>query len=197
MADPIVIPGAIRVVMGYKELTQDRVNVFHVGTDAADHIALSAIADVFDNHDLTFGAALRTSQSTLNTITVTDIGQPLQPQYVKAITPPRAGTAGASTTPGNVTSTVSWRGQFIGKRYRGRSYVVDTPYQFVTADERITGVRQGNLASWGQGLLTALETATEWLGIGSPTFATLHKIVSVVVEPILDSQRRRLPGRGR
>lgn len=197
MSDPIIIPGAYRVAMQYKEGALDRVNVFHVGWDGPDGASLNAVADAFDSHDNTYGKGLRTPGTTLNTITVTDISAGLQPQYTKPIIPPRPGTASGGALPGNVTSTVSWRGAYIGRKNRGRTYMVDTPTLDVTAGETITGTRQAGLATWANALLNLVLPAPMWLGVGSPVRGTITKMISFVVEAVIDSQRNRLPGRGR
>ena len=183
--------------MNYKEGTLDRVNVIHVGFIDPDPPTLQAVADAFDTHDNTFGKALRTTGTALNNITVTDVRSALQEQYTKPILPPRAGTNTSAALPGNVTSTVSWRGQFTGRKNRGRSYMVDTPSDSITAGETITGGRQSELASWAQGLMTAMAGLQSFVAIGSPAAHTATRVISFVIEAILDSQRRRLPGRGR
>jgi len=193
---PIIFPAGYRVAMGYKEGDKDRVNVFYVRQVDETEPALSAIADAFDTHDASFGAALRTAGTTLNTITVTDVRTALQSQHVKAISPPRPGTNASNPLPGNVTSTASWRGLFTGRKFRGRSYMVDTPTDSITGNETITGLRQGQIASWGQALILACEAAFLVLGIGSKVDGVIHDIKTVVVEQVLDSMRRRLPKRG-
>jgi hypothetical protein len=183
--------------MVYHEGTEQRVNVFHVRVAGAGASELPGIADAFDTHDTTYGRAMRTTECLLDRITVTNISTSSQDQYTKPITPPRPGTNGTGSTPGNVTSTVSWRGLFVGRQYRGRTYVVDTPNDAITAGETLTGSRSGILATWAVNLLAALSSVGNPLVVASFTHNAAYAVVSAVIDNILDSQRRRLPGRGR
>jgi len=194
---PIILADTVRVEMRYQENSQERVNIFHLNVPGATTTDLSDIADLFDSHDDTFGDVLRNNTTTLTHIIVTNINDAIQEQFVKAITPPRPGTQTGGSMPGNVTSTVSWRTGFAGPRRRGRTYMVDTPVDQVTAGETISGTRAGLLATWGQTLINALQVASKLLVVASHTYHTWTPVLSVIVETILDSQRRRLPGRGR
>jgi len=194
---PIILADTVRVEMRYTEGTEERVNIFHCHVVDASSTDLSDLADLFDAHDNTFGKGLRTPTTLLQEIIVTNINDAIQEQFTKPIVPPRAGTATGSTMPGNVTSTVSWRTGFAGPRRRGRTFMVDTPATNVTGDERISGARASELATWGSTLINALQVANKLLVVASHTYHTWTPIVSVVIETILDSMRRRLPGRGR
>lgn len=194
---PRVLANTARVEMIYNEGTQERANVFHVEVTGAADPDLAAIADAFDGHDAAYGTALRTPITLLNRIVVTNISTSLQSQYTKPITPPRPGTATGNSSPGNVTSTVSWRSLFVGRQFRGRTYMVETPIDQVTPSETINGARASALATWASNLLGALSALGHVLKIASFTHNAAYGVVSAVIETILDSQRRRLPGRGR
>lgn len=194
---PVVLANTARVEMIYFENAQERTNIFHVQVVGPGDPDLSDIADFFDSHDNTYGVPLRGVGTALHTIRVTNISDAVQAQFTKDITPARPGANVSTDTPGNVTSTVSWRSGFAGRSYRGRTYMVDTPSDNITTLETINGTRAAALGTWGQALITGLASIGHGLGVASFTHNALRGVISLVIDTILDSMRRRLPGRGR
>jgi hypothetical protein len=115
-----------------------------------------------------------------------------------SINPPLQGTEQGATEPGNVTSTISWRTGLAGRKHRGRDYVPGYATPDVTVDDRLGTAMVNLLATVAQLYITDIT------GLGGFEPVVFHKadntwtpIISFVIDAILDSQRRRLPGRGR
>jgi len=116
--------------------------------------------------------------------------------YVKSCEGTCAGSVGDATEPANVTSVISWTTGLRGRGNRGRTYVqalyesatdafdtLNTPYLIaaaVVANAFIVGTPPAGL----EPVVFHCE-----LGTGTP-------ITSFRIDQLVDSQRRRLPGRG-
>lgn len=124
---------------------------------------------------------------------------PLDPQAVDSTTGlPSAGTAPGSEEPANVTLTLSWRTGLAGRKYRGRNYVAGIPTARVSATDTVDGLFVSQMSTLADNLYNAPINAGGMVPaifhLGPDTWTA---IASYVIEAILDSQRRRLPGRGR
>lgn len=118
--------------------------------------------------------------------------------YDLGVTPPIAGTRAGGELPGNVTNTISWRTGLAGRKYRGRIYHAGPVGSDVTFQDLLTSGFITLLGVMANHLLTDIFAA---IGANPVVFHratnTFTSILGFVVENILDSQRRRLPGRGR
>jgi len=120
------------------------------------------------------------------------------------------GNVDSDTLPNNVSIVASFRTASRGRSYRGRNYIVGLTEGAVTKstveDATITAI----LAAYDQ--LLSIGTGTGWAwyivsrfsGVDPDTGKPIPRAVGVrtpvtsvvVVDPVTDSQRRRLPGRG-
>jgi hypothetical protein len=114
------------------------------------------------------------------------------------VSPAVVGTGSGNELPANVTSTVSWRSGLAGRRFRGRIYHAGHSTSEVTTTDTITGTKVTALANLANHLITDIFNAV------AASLVVWHKdtnlytqVLGFVIENILDSQRRRLPGRGR
>jgi hypothetical protein len=116
------------------------------------------------------------------------------------------GGAGAVTTgavPNNVAVAVTFRTAARGRSFRGRNYVPATPRAALASGTRISTTYQGNLAAAYTALLSApIGSGVLW-GVltrragGAPRAeGFITEVTSCTVDVNLDSQRRRLAGRG-
>lgn len=117
--------------------------------------------------------------------------------YDLPVSPPIPGTNQLQEAPGSATQTISWRTGLAGRKYRGRDYAVGLSDVAIADDDRVTSPYTSVLAQAAVELLTALATATFRLVVFHRADNTFTQVVSFIVESILDSQRRRLPARGR
>lgn len=141
---------------------------------------------------------------TLNSIVATDLSSPTGPQVTFTTGLPQTGTEGAAALPNNVTVAVKLLTASRGRSFRGRVYFIglgeDATDGSTLHDAAVTGIKaafealrdypfSSNDSAWGVlSEVTAGAPRTE--GICTP-------ITTVSVDATVDSQRRRLPGRGR
>jgi len=116
----------------------------------------------------------------------------------------QAGTLASPALPNNVALCISFRTQLRGRSYRGRNYlpgiaedgVTNNVFlaartaMFVSAYTSLIGLFNDNAQTW---VVASRFTsnAPRITGVAEPITAV------VATDPIVDSQRRRLPGRGR
>jgi hypothetical protein len=136
------------------------------------------------------GVALTTVQ-----IRLYDPANPLA--FDQPVSPPVAGNQAATMEAANATLTFSWRTGRAGRKERGRIYLVGLTEPSVNTNDTVTSAQLAQMATaaaqfvsiiWSNGVVPAIfHRAT----------ATYTPINSYVLENVVDSQRRRLPGRGR
>lgn len=123
---------------------------------------------------------------------------------IPAPAPAPVGGVGADALPNNCALCISFRAAKRGRAYRGRNYVSGLPDTLVTQNEANT-LLTGALVDAYNGLFTRAATAAvTWVVVsrfagGLPRVeGNAEPVQSVVlVDNVVDSQRRRLPGRGR
>jgi hypothetical protein len=127
-----------------------------------------------------------------------DPSNPLAEDFTTGL--PLVGSNAETTTneAANVTLATSWRTGLAGRKYRGRNYFPAIREDAVTPDDRINTAMVTALTGIAAQYLLAIA------GAGSFEPVVFHKfdnsvtaITQFVIDAILDSQRRRLPGRGR
>jgi hypothetical protein len=157
-------------------------------------------------------APITSDTVTLKEIVVTDLTTATAPSLVTPALVDSVGTHSINSLPNNVSLCVSFRTAARGRSFRGRNYFVGLCEDQVTANTvagaTVTALQDAyNLLS-GAGTLAANWTwsvVSRFSGMGGtprrPTPRTTGVITPItsalVVDPIIDSMRRRLPGRGR
>jgi len=147
----------------------------------------------------------------LREIVVTDISSATGPQV--SFTPPIAefGSASGASLPNNVSFTVSFRTASRGRSFRGRNYVVGLTEGAVVGNTVDTAVVNAYIAAYAELKNSPILDDGVWSVVsrfsgvnpttGKPiprTTGIATPITSViVVDSTIDSQRRRLPGRGK
>lgn len=194
----IIIPTAIRAAMKYLQHNQERVNVLHFTKPggAIDDGDLSDIAQFLDDWHANYLKNAQSNQLTLDQIQVTDISVPGGHQETLDLATPRPGALATSPAPGNVTNTLSLRTNRVGKRYRGRIYIPGLVDVDTGDDDTISSTQLARLAVVAGQLLIGVPGTME-LGVASRVGLFITPVLTLVLENIIDSQRRRLPGRGR
>jgi hypothetical protein len=189
--------------MRYTQDDQKIENVFHVQVDTPESPATRLqVANFF--YDWWVGA-MQTLVSTavvLREVYVTDLGSATGGTTTLV---PAEFTGGANVNeplPNNVTLAIAARTTARGRSYRGRSFVVgltrnvveDSRYTnaAVVAVQNAYNALQGTYIEQGQLVVLSLRTAGFPRSSGAITPITGW----VVVDNVVDSQRRRLPGRG-
>lgn len=119
-------------------------------------------------------------------------------------TPLPVGGDTAAAMPGNVSLAVSFRTANRGRSYRGRNFIVGLVEPAVTGNAVSSDFASGMQTGYGALLTGAIADDWDWVVVsrftaGAPRATGIATpITSVsVVDPYVDSQRRRLRGRGR
>lgn len=141
----------------------------------------------------------------LREIYLTDLSSSTGPTLtIPAPTPVPQGGSGEAPLPSNCAFCVSFRANKRGRAYRGRNYVSGLPETAVVFNT-VSPATVANIKEAYEGLFTrAASASVVWVVVsrfyaGDPRLVgNAEPIASVViVDDIIDSQRRRLPGRGR
>lgn len=114
-----------------------------------------------------------------------------------------SGTRGGPVLPSNVSLCVSFRTGQTGRSFRGRNYIVGLTEGDVIGNLVDDPLVQSYIDAYLGLLPIATENASEWVVVsrhtnGSPRVSGIGTPITsvVVVDRVVDSQRRRLPGRG-
>jgi len=115
------------------------------------------------------------------------------------------------TLPGNCSLAVSFRTALRGRSFRGRNYVVGIPIEEMSSIDQVTGAYLGLCKTAYEDFLSVI-SAAEWTwviasrfsGVDPDTHDPIPRVAGVttpvttviVVDTVIDSQRRRLTGRG-
>lgn len=198
-------PNVAKVTLTFKQGEQVAQNIMHV------HTGNSWTTEHLENLCALFYAwwstTLRPYVSTgvtLESIVARDLTEEFDDEVTHAGTFPLAGTLASPVLPFNSTPVISWRSGLTGRSTRGRTYHVGISEAQV-AGGTLDSVAQAALQGAYEDLMEQISADSEpWqLGVlsrvqnGTPlTEAILYAFLSVIVDDAMDSQRRRLPGRG-
>lgn len=198
-------PGIMQAIMEFSSNGQIMQNRLHVRS--TETIGVGACEDLGATIKSWWNDELKAfvgTGTTLDAVKVRDLGEEFGAFFNYTAGLPLAGTLASPNMPGNVTAVVSWGSGLTGRSTRGRTYHVGlTESQCLTnllesAAQSALGAAYAELP----GILRAF--SAEWtLVVLSRTHnhvplaeAIGYEIVSSAVDQLLDSQRRRLSGRG-
>lgn len=141
---------------------------------------------------------------TVGEIYVVDLSTATSPTFTLSIAPPLQGQAVTTQLPNNAAFVVSFRTAGRGRSSRGRNYIIGLGGQSATADPNIVNTTwAGNIVSGYEDLFGILVSDETWVVVSryfnnAPRLLGLTQPVTAVIytDLRLDSQRRRLPGRG-
>ena len=191
-------PAVARVAVIGNRDTREWVNTFHVAKPSGSLVAadLTEIANQMETFVNNYRAAWPTViLADLIQVRKLDPSDPLAVDH--PLVPPLAGLIPATAAPGNVTLALSERTGLAGRKFRGRFYTPGIADEDIVFDDRITSTLVSLLNSILAQYITQW-TSTVFLPVIFHKFSnTYTPVISGVIEAILDSQRRRLPGRGR
>ena len=138
----------------------------------------------------------------MSNVTATAIDVDSGAQAINAAGSGTVGGNGAEALPNNVALCVSFRTARSGRSYRGRNYVPAIPGNQLTGTNNVKGTFATAIVT-GYEILLAGFSGITWVVVSKfhnnvpRTAGVTEPIVSVLlVDTVLDSQRRRLPGRG-
>lgn len=182
-------------------------NVLHIQKGSDYSLAdLQAVRTIVDNWDNTTWKAYRGGAYSLTRIKTKALHSASAPFEEYQLATPRTGTDAAATLPPHNTWCVKLASNLAGRSYRGRLYTVG-----MTTGMLLTGSVQVN-TTYANGVVTALNTLKTNLNTGGHTLVVVSYRadkawraagVATAISTItyadlnIDSQRRRLAGRGR
>jgi hypothetical protein len=201
----IPVPGVAEIRMQFSYSGEQAENVYHVSLDGEWNLTnLNVMADAFldwwtDN--------LRTgvpTTLTLQRILARDLTTATSPAIEYTAGMPTSGTDVSPQLPNNVSVAVKWTTGQAGRSYRGRTYHLGMTEAQV-ANNAISGANQTFLLSAYNALINDVEAAitgahlvvvSKYTNNAPRTEGIFTEILAVSIDPTVDSQRRRLPGRG-
>lgn len=144
-----------------------------------------------------------TNTLSLQNINILDLSSSSAPSYNFPVSPAEPGGSVSPSLPLNATIASSFQTLQRGRSFRGRVYMPGLTQAWLNNAGTITSAWQATILSWWINLLTAF-AANAWQHVvvsrvadGVPrTTAVVTPIIGYFVEQHLDSQRRRLVGRG-
>lgn len=199
----IPAPQIVRAAVEYILDGQILANVFHVDANqAVDATVTNAILDVLENW-LEVNMMPGTSEDLqATTLTGRDLTTITGGLVERPLTVPIDGGVASPALPNNVALCCTLLTDLAGRSFRGRSYMPGIPESLVTLSE----ISPAQATSYGVNyiaLVDDMSTAGFELvvtsfqaGLAPRTTAVSTPIVAVGFNTTVDSQRRRLPGRG-
>lgn len=139
--------------------------------------------------------------ATLVEVVATDLTSQGAPQH--RLSMGTTGNAATGSPPLNAAAVVSHRTAKRGRSYRGRSYLSAFPLGQTTSANLLNGTYASNLASAFSTLAGTLDVSgfdhvvasKQHNGVATSP-AEANEVINYVVDTLIDSQRRRLTGRG-
>ena len=178
--------------------TRQVVNTFHVAKvipwSITEMVDLAARVHTWWS---TYYKLMVPSQYALTQIQVRKYDPTAPLSYDLNISPPEVGTRTGSAEPGNVSLTMSERTGLAGRKYRGRMYIGGISNNDVTINDTVISALISLAANAMANLISGALPASSDLAVFHRNTNTYTEVIAYVIENILDSQRRRLPGRGR
>jgi hypothetical protein len=197
---PIVEPNVIRCAFKFRQGTDERVMVTHwqdqnPPVTSQDLIDLGAqMEEWWDN----VGKQCSHVSLCLTDITLTDLTTETGAVHTHLVSPQICGAyGGGSAASGHTTSTVSWRTAARGPQGRGRNYWPGLSDDATNDDSTITSTMVLRLAVAAANLVFGYNPPSIFIGVLSRVHSIFRLANDIVIENVIDSQRRRLPKRGR
>lgn len=202
----ITTPDTVEVEMRFLLDGQQVENVFHVTRVANwDEAAMIVLASTFkDWWNVNLKPQVPTTLS-LRSIRVTDLESLSGPSIEYTTGLPLAGTSAGLALPNGVSMVVRWLTALRGRSFRGRTYHLQLTEGGVDGNT----INSGQVTTYTnnyQALLTLINTAIPAMSLcvlsevsgGLPRANGICTVITgLSIDSTVDSQRRRIPGRGR
>lgn len=178
-------------------------NVFHwrYSTDPSQSDATSLAAAIVAWWNAS-GKTVSTPQVSLQRVKLTNMTTQTGFSFEYTTGLPVGGTVGQPSLPNNCALVIKWTTGNRGRSFRGRTYHMGLD-EYNTSNNAVTAAYAGLVATAYANYLALVATPQPTLVVASRfsnnlprTTALLTPVTGLSVETIVDSQRRRLPGRG-
>lgn len=200
----IPVPNTVQAELVYNWNGEICENVFHFEAAGAPIVSeMVELGEYLINWYDVHLQPLHTGNISLINVKLTDLNAAFAPAVDVSTGLPLVGTLPGDSLPNNVAACISKRTIFRGRSYRGRIYHPCLGEAQVTGNTILTATRTSLLAAYS--LLIGFSTAGEaWQMVvvsrfegGAPRATGLTTpVTNLSMETTVDSQRRRLPGRG-
>lgn len=193
-----------RVTMNFRQQGQACANIYHVAGPAVyDASTLLLVSDALKDWWVANLRAGVVSQVTLESVVAVSLEDETAPAIENTSELPSHGTVASEGLPMNVTFAVRWLTALHGRSYRGRTYHIGLAAEDIVESRLDDDVRDGFIEAYSA-LIAAVNdlggyalVVASYFGLGLQRATILQSdILSCSIDPVLDSQRRRLPGRG-
>lgn len=200
----VPVANALKVEMLYDLLGQRCENVFYVDRGSqAIAVAMAAIGPIVADWFVESLSPWLSQAVSLVGIKITDMSAADGPTLLYNTYMPLNGLDTNTPLPSNVSLAVKLNSTYRGRNSTGRQYLVGVPNGVQTGNT-ISPTYQVGVKTAYEALITALTGGDFALSVVSYVIAGVLRgeglksiIASISVDSILDSQRRRLTGRGR
>lgn len=199
----IPVPNVVKLEAIFNFNGQICENVHHYEKDVAwDVASMQNLASEYIQAWTTFLRPTMTNEVSLSNIKVTDLTTQFSNGIEYSTGLPLAGSSVAPASPNNVTLSVTWVTAFRGRSFRGRTYHIGLKESEVGQNE-VTVSYAGIMAAFYGALFTSVPSTGETMVVVSYREGNAPRaeglatpIIGISINRTVDSQRRRLPGRG-
>lgn len=195
-----VAPNTVRLVLSASQESSQRISVFHFRTTAAHVWTSSELAALCSAFWTAVGPAFKSATQvgvTFVSVSAIDMGNDPAQSGTFLIPAGNVGTVGGEALPASAAAVLSWRTTYTGRKYRGRTYLYGMG-EAQTNGSLLTTSAVALATAIGSALLGFVNgTGTVVaLSVYSTVLNASNIIQSFIVDNLVDSQRRRLLGRG-
>lgn len=198
------VTDAFQILVNYRQAGQQLQNQFYCNVNSSPPTNLhEAIGATFEAWLRDQWSTVASDQAEVNNIVVTDVRTAGGVQLTIVPATPLTGDVSGEAMPTGTTITASWRTGLAGRSFRGRTYHVGLAESQCTGNSIASGIRTQMLTAYGR-LILDTQAGDYPLAVcsrvsnGAPRVSgILTNVSAVIVEEFIDSQRRRLTGRGR
>lgn len=191
-------PAICRVSMLFSRDTRTFVNTFHVYRSTAWSIsAMTALATIFSDWWTNNYRQFVWTGVALTQIQVRNYNPALPLAYDYTPAAPVPGLVNTPPDPASATLSTSWRTGLAGRKFRGRFYTVGMVEAHSQDNDTVTSAYVIAAGAAASALIANVVAGGLSLMIFHRIDNTFTQVVSTIVENLVDSQRKRLAGRGR
>lgn len=209
----IPVPNAVEARLIFSDDGQQAVNTLYFDAGGAPSIDdLLTLAEVLGTWWASQMAPLLCDTLTLNEVICSDLS--IEAGLQTSVGVSASGAVTSEAAPNNVAACISFRTGLRGRNFRGRNYIAGVPNSAIGINTLTTDFIGGAVAAYQQLLETGSaplpglytwSVVSRYSGVdpatGKPIPRTTgiftHVNQVVFTDNVVDSQRRRLPGRGR
>lgn len=197
-------PNTLRAEIIFLWDSQQVENVFHIRTpNVINESELDSVHTVMNLWYDSYLSAMQPSAVSLLKYVIADASDQFGVSKEYAPTTRIQGQVSSSPSmPNNVTLAIKWNTGFRGRSYRGRTFHIGLWESAMVGNNIASDVLANFISTYTQ-LITSLDGSTRELGVVSKfqgnvqrTEGVFTPIRTVTCDGVVDSQRRRLPGRG-